>query len=210
MDTKYTAMSIPPENALKEITAGTLKGKYDINPQWRIETLTENFGLCGIGWKYEIATTHIEPLSSGEILLFMTINLYIKEKEAWSDAIPGCGGDFIVNKNKNGLVANDEAFKMCLTDALGNAAKNIGVAANIYRGFSDSKYIGRAAKQEVVNAKEYVKTINGATHVINQKGQYVPLNALGLDALNAITNNKAFAACHNEARTLMLSMENQV
>lgn len=60
--------------------------------------------------------------------------------EGWSEPVYGCGGDFIVEKNKNGLVPNDEAYKMCLTDALGNAMKCIGVAADVYRGLWDSKY----------------------------------------------------------------------
>ena len=44
----------PPQDALKPITAGRLKGKSDINPQWRIQALTEQYGICGVGWAYEI------------------------------------------------------------------------------------------------------------------------------------------------------------
>lgn len=140
MNEKYKALATPPENALKPIKAGNLKGKSDINPQWRIEALTEQFGLCGFGWRYEVVDKIVQPLDDGQIMLFMQINLYIKDGDAWSDPIPGFGGDMIREKNKNGLVANDEAYKMCLTDALGTAAKNIGVAADIYRGLYDSKY----------------------------------------------------------------------
>lgn len=145
MDSRYLAMATPPEDALKKIEGGNLKGKSDINAQWKIEALTEQFGLCGIGWKYEIVDKLIQPLEDGQILLYMQVNLYVKDKETnrWSDPIIGYGGDFIVTKNKNGLVPNDEAFKMCLTDALGNAFKYIGVAADVYRGLFDSKYTKR-------------------------------------------------------------------
>lgn len=136
----YKALSSPPDDALKKIEGGNLKGKSDINPQWRIEALTAQFGLCGVGWKFEILDKTIYPIDGGEILLYMTIALYIKDGEKWSDPIIGCGGDFIRVRNKNGLVANDEAFKMCLTDALGSAMRNIGVAADVYRGFYDTKY----------------------------------------------------------------------
>ena len=44
----------PPPEVLKQIPGGRLKGKTDINPQWRYQTLTEQFGICGYGWKYEI------------------------------------------------------------------------------------------------------------------------------------------------------------
>ena len=50
----YRSLSQPPATALRQITAGNLKGKTDINPQWRYEAMTEKFGLVGIGWKYEI------------------------------------------------------------------------------------------------------------------------------------------------------------
>ena len=40
----YNKWRTAPENALKPITAGNLKGKSDINPQWRIQVLTETFG----------------------------------------------------------------------------------------------------------------------------------------------------------------------
>jgi len=39
----------PPLNVLKPIQAGRLRGKSDINPQWRMQAMTETFGPCGIG-----------------------------------------------------------------------------------------------------------------------------------------------------------------
>ena len=47
----YEAVRTPPQEALKAIEAGRLKGMTDINPMWRIKALTERFGPCGIGWK---------------------------------------------------------------------------------------------------------------------------------------------------------------
>lgn len=44
MDDRYTAVSNPPKDALKEIEFGALRGKSDINPQWKIEAMTENMG----------------------------------------------------------------------------------------------------------------------------------------------------------------------
>lgn len=50
----YSAVCNPPSEALKPIKGGRLVGKSDINPMWRIKTLTEQFGPCGIGWGYTI------------------------------------------------------------------------------------------------------------------------------------------------------------
>ena len=47
----YNKFRSVPEEAKKEIGAGRLKGKTDINPMWRIRVLTEAFGPCGYGWK---------------------------------------------------------------------------------------------------------------------------------------------------------------
>ena len=76
----------------------------------------------------------------GEVLLYMKVALQVKDGDKWSEPVYGYGGDFIIQKNKNGLVPNDEAYKMCLTDALGNAMKCVGVAADVFRGIYDTKY----------------------------------------------------------------------
>ena len=43
-----------PAEAQKSIGGGRLKGMTDINPMWRIKVLTEQFGVCGFGWYYDI------------------------------------------------------------------------------------------------------------------------------------------------------------
>lgn len=144
----YEALATPPNDAVKTIGAGKLKGFSDINPQWRYEALTNRFGPCGIGWKYTVDHWFTQEVSTGETMIFVSVSLYIKDKDAWSDPIPAFGGDFLVKKDKNGLHGNDEGMKMAITDALGTACKMIGVAADVYRGLiangaSDSKYARR-------------------------------------------------------------------
>ncbi len=144
MNAHYENLASPPADAIKKIDGGKLKGFSDINPQWRYEALTQEFGLCGVGWKFEIANTFTEPVpATQEMMIFVQVNLYIKEGETWSDAIPGFGGDFLIVKDKNGIHGNDEGYKMAITDALGSAAKVVGVAADVYRGRMDSKYSNR-------------------------------------------------------------------
>lgn len=45
----YNVVRSVPSEAQKPILAGRLKGMTDVNPMWRIKTLTELFGACGFG-----------------------------------------------------------------------------------------------------------------------------------------------------------------
>lgn len=120
-----------PQSALKPISAGRLKGMSDVNPLWRILAMTDAFGVCGIGWKYEITKQWNETYGN-EVKAFCNINLYVKVDGEWSDAIPGTGGSAFVTMERNGAYVNDEVYKMALTDALSVAMKSLGVAADIY------------------------------------------------------------------------------
>lgn len=129
--TLYNAVRTPPPEALREIKAGRLAGKSDINPMWRIKTLTEQFGPCGVGWKYTIERLWTEQGANGEIAAFALINLYHRIGEGWSEPIPGIGGNSFVAKEKSGMYTSDECYKMALTDALSVACKALGVAADV-------------------------------------------------------------------------------
>jgi DNA modification methylase len=123
-----------PQSALKEISAGRLKGKSDINPQWRYQVITETFGVCGFGWKYTIDKKWMENSPTGEIAAFVDISFYFKKDGEWSEAIPANGGSMFVANERQGLYTSDECYKMAITDALGTAMKMIGVAADVYLG----------------------------------------------------------------------------
>ena len=127
----YNKVRSVPQAALKAIGAGRLKGMSDINPVWRIKIMTETFGICGIGWKYEIVKQWNETYGN-EVKAFCNINLYVKVDGKWSDAIPGTGGSSFVTMERNGAYVNDECGKMALTDALSVAMKSLGVAADVY------------------------------------------------------------------------------
>ena len=139
----YTAFRNVPDKAQRAITGGRLKGKTEINPMWRIKALTEVFGPCGIGWKYEIVRKWLEPCEkTGETAAFVDINLYFVDKTtgAWSEAIPGTGGSMFCANERSGPNCSDECYKMALTDALSVAAKALGVGADIYWQADATKY----------------------------------------------------------------------
>lgn len=136
----YNAARSVPDSAKRQIGAGRLKGKTDINPMWRLKTLTEQFGPCGIGWKYTITDKRLEEGANGEVAAFLDIDLFVKVDGAWSDAIPGTGGSAFVAKEKNGPYTSDECFKMALTDAISVACKALGFGADVYWEADRSKY----------------------------------------------------------------------
>ena len=136
----YNAVRSVPAEAKKEIRGGRLNGKTDINPMWRIKKLTEQFGPCGVGWKYTIDREWLETGANGEISAFMDISLYYKYNGEWSEAVPGTGGSAFIAKEKNGLYTSDECYKMALTDALSVACKALGIAADVYWDKDKTKY----------------------------------------------------------------------
>jgi hypothetical protein len=151
----WNKFSRPPKEALREIKAGRLSGMTDVNPQWRLEAMTETFGPVGIGWTYTIEKLWYEPVNEGQTLAFALVNVKVNYGGTWSEAIPGIGGSMLVTKEKSGLHASDEGYKMAVTDALSVALKALGVGADIYRGRWDgSKY--KNTPQESKPAKEVV------------------------------------------------------
>lgn len=144
----YNKLKEVPEEAQKKITGGRLNGMTDIKPMWRIEKLTEVFGICGIGWKTKIKNKEILDGANGEKIAIVDIDLYVKIDGEWSDAIEGTGGSSFVTNETKGLYTSDECFKMAYTDAISVACKSLGMGADIYWG--DSKY----NKQQEITTKE--------------------------------------------------------
>ena len=150
----YNKLKSVPQDCLKTIQAGRLKGMSDIKPQWRVLKMTEIFGPCGIGWKYKVTNRlFTEKDSFGQVAVFIDIDLFVKIGESWSDAIPGCGGSTFIANEKNGLYMSDEAVKMATTDALSVAMKMLGVGADVYMGHG-GKYDARTNEQKTEAPQE--------------------------------------------------------
>lgn len=159
----YDKLKEVPENAKKPIQAGRLRGMTDINPMWRIKRLTEVFGPCGLGWKYEIKNKEIYFSENNEQVAIVDILLYVKYGNTWSEAIPGTGGSMLVAKESGGLHTNDEAFKMALTDAISVASKALGLGATVYWEQDKTKYLsGLPNKNENKKQNNSARTITEA------------------------------------------------
>ena len=182
----YNKLKVVPQQALRQIQSGRLRGKHDINPMWRIKAMTEQFGVCGIGWKYVITKQWTETFGS-EVKAYCNIDLFIKVDGEWSDAIQGTGGSSEVSMESKGAYVSDECYKMALTDALSVAMKALGVAADVYFEAGkdiigiDSKYgaqDSRAAQQQAQTQVQQPATPQYHTNDLNE----------GLDFLSRCVN----------------------
>jgi hypothetical protein len=147
----WNELKAVPAAAKKKILGGRLKGMTDIKPQWRLKMMTEQFGPIGIGWYYEPVERWTESYGT-EISVHIRLNVYVKVDGEWSKPISGTGGSMLIANekiydNEKNLYDthfkpyhSDEAYKMATTDALSVAMKQLGVAADVYMGLSDSKY----------------------------------------------------------------------
>jgi len=184
----WDKLKTPPPTALKPIMGGRLKGKSDINPQWRMQAMTEAFGPVGVGWTYTIDKLWTEPGTEGQVCAFALVTVKAKVDGEWSEPVPGVGGAMMIEKEKSGLYTSDEAFKMATTDGLSVALKAFGVAAEVYLGNLDGSKYNRPASNGNGNAppppppdpnKEHYKTIAAEL-----------AGALNVDDVNGIMANR--------------------
>jgi len=201
----WDKLSHPPKSALKTIQGGRLKGFTDVNPQYRYKAMTEVFGQCGVGWKFEIKNIWPVDGPGDEVFAFAEIGLYTRIGGEWSDPIPGVGGSMLIAKEKAGMHPNDEGYKMAITDALGTAMKMIGVASSIYEGSYDgSKYTDRPVatasktatpkketEKPTTNNFKYLKKMTEMKAALGEEKYRKILKAHGAEKSNEITNYDA-------------------
>lgn len=164
----WNAMARPPATALKTIRGGRLQGMTDVNPQWRYQAMTEQYGPCGSGWKYAIDRLWTEAGCDGEVLAFAQVSVRTRETDehAWSEPVIGVGGNHMIVKESKGLRNNDECWKMAITDALSVALKMLGVAADIYAGLWDGTKYAAPPPPLTIEAPQRVTIPDGAVQIL--------------------------------------------
>ena len=117
--------------------AGGFKGTA-IKPQWVVMRLTEEFGPCGLGWGINRPEFQVVPVGA-EVMVYCTVSCW---HGTLDNILWGVGGDKVSTSRQSGTFNDDEAFKKAFTDAIMNAFKFLGVAADVHMGlFDDSKYV---------------------------------------------------------------------
>jgi hypothetical protein len=180
--TIYNNVREVPAEAKKNITGGRLNGMTDINPMWRIKTLTEQFGVCGIGWKASIQKLWLEDGANSEKMAFCHIHLFIKVDGKWSEPIDGIGGSAFIAKERSGLYTSDECFKMAYTDAISVACKALGVGADVYYAKDRTKYDQQKTADEKPNIEVATRDVNNAKDLDELKTVWERYPALHGDA----------------------------
>jgi hypothetical protein len=109
-----------------------------IDPTWRMQTMTEVFGPVGQGWGWEQLDWTL-----AERMVFICVRVWYRDPDsgamAWTG--PQWGGTTMVRRRSGLDELDDECFKMSMTDAVGKCLVQIGLAADVHLGqFDDSKY----------------------------------------------------------------------
>lgn len=129
----YNAGRSVPDGAVKKITGGAYgkAGLSDINPQWRIEKMTELFGPCGIGWTWQPEEIRMED---GLCLAHVTVRYKLDEKSEFSEPVHGYGGTVMCRVNaETGKKSDDsDVLKSTFTDAVSNALRYLGIGADVW------------------------------------------------------------------------------
>lgn len=193
----YEKVRAVPDEAKKEIKGGRMNGKTDINPMWRIKTLTEQFGPCGIGWYYIPVKKWLEQ-SGNEAAAFVDIEMYVKVDGEWSKPISGTGGSAFVSKEKSGLYVSDECYKMATTDAISVACKQLGIGADVYWGADRTKYDGKA--DDSLITEKMKKTFQSECERIGKPEKAI-LKVLNVKSLETMTQGEYKVALVKFAKT---------
>lgn len=221
----YNKVKNVPSEAKKSIAAGRLKGMTDINPMWRIKTMTEVFGVAGVGWYSEITHTQIDEGSSGEKMISVFVNVYVKQGNEWSKPVPGVGGAMLIAKESAGLRLDDEAYKKAYTDALSVAFKAFGVGASVYfEKDPDGKYETEVSAPPIKRAydnsevKEKPKTENNSSTPQKIVEDFIKTNKAVLNwssyvaplLKNKYEKNLPAELADDEARELLEILKNKI
>ena len=155
----YKAGRSVPGGAVKKITGGAYgkAGLSDINPQWRIEKMTELFGPCGDGWIWEPVECWVD---NGICYAHVTVQ-YLMEEGSYSKPIHGYGGTVM------GRMDDSDLYKSTITDAVSNALRYLGIGADVWykpgktsdQNQFDTKYSAPPEKAPAEKAKPAVETI---------------------------------------------------
>lgn len=132
-----------------------LTGKTAIKPMASIKRMTDVFGPIGIGWGTDKPEFRTECVKD-EVIVFCTVGAWFQDSDGiHSQLIYGIGGEVVARRGKDGAIRlDDEAYKKAYTDALTNALKHLGVAADVHMGlFEDSKYV-KAMREEFAEKKQ--------------------------------------------------------
>lgn len=156
---------------VKPITGKQYKGNSP-QPYYLVERMTEEFGMCGIGWGLEILSERMERLTDTDVLHVAVIELWYMH-DGKRGSIQQVGQTKAAYMTSKGSVMIDEdAPKKSVTDAMTKCMSYLGFSGDIFSGhWDDNKYVqalteefrqADAAKQTQADLAEASRQINEA------------------------------------------------
>lgn len=131
-----------PERTKPFTRSGGFSGTA-VSPVYLIGKMTAPFGPCGLGWGME-EPRFTQAGGGGEALVFCVLAVWYLDPATGTRSAPvfGVGGETLAKRRGGNPVPDDDAWKKAYTDALGNAFKMLGMAADVHGGlFDDAKYV---------------------------------------------------------------------
>ena len=201
----YNKVRAVPQEACKSFNNGSFSGT-DISPMWRIKVLTEQFGVCGLGWYIDEVERWSETLE-GETMVFCKIHLFVKDSETgeWSKPIVGIGGNKLVQQFSSKKKISDEGYKMAYTDAISVACKALGIGADVYWQNDPTKYAQYYTEQQapVAQPAPQPQAPRGRKKAAPQSetpmpGAPAPQPQASLQSIQAALNEVAMVATTND------------
>lgn len=177
----WQRVCVTDPKAVKEITGKQYRGNSP-KPYWIVERLTEEFGPCGIGWGFTIASERMERLSEVDVLHVAVVDFWyvLGAKTGHVQQVGQTKATYMSSKDK--LVVDEDAPKKSVTDALVKCASYIGFAGDIFAGrWDDSKYVAEANREW--RAKEDAEQ---QAQQLAQRTEWLEATAMKLEACESL------------------------
>lgn len=156
---------------VKKITGKQYQGNSP-QPYYLVERMTEEFGMCGIGWGIHIINERMERLSETDVLHVAVVEIWymLGEKKASIEQVGQTKAAYM--SSKGSLVVDEDAPKKSVTDAMTKCMSYLGFSGDIFSGhWDDSKYVqalteeftkADVEKQRQADLKEATEAIKAA------------------------------------------------
>lgn len=174
-----------------------------INSTYLVMKATEQWGMIGLGWGYDIIEERIDtgaPVYNKELEILghvqthtIRLSLWVKQGEELSRVEHFGHTPYTYYSDKNTKwITDQEAPKKSLTDALKKCLSMHGYSADIFLGLYDDKGYVEAAKAESLMDKADDK----AAEALRQKQEYTELLTKNLELIETATNMNELEAIY--------------
>jgi hypothetical protein len=168
---------------VKPITGKQYKGNSP-QPYYMVERMTEEFGMCGIGWGINILNERMERLTENDVLHVAVVELWYVH-EGKNGSITQVGQTKAAYKtNAGSMLIDEDAPKKSVTDALTKCMSYLGFAGDIFSGqWDDSKYV-QGLREEFSEDSRTARRVSGT--ITPTTGAQDNINPERLEALKEV------------------------